>query len=233
MNRAVNFVSIDTVINKVLKNPLAANINPEDIIDSVVSILKLLNLRAAYATESCYVDVKDYKAKIQKAALNIVSVDYVTGRDRKVPMVVSTSGYRGVATDKERGLYTYFVNNKMITTSFKEGRIFVIFDTFVTDEDGHPMIPDSEAFILACVNESLLNVYNVMFDLGKIPERSLNRVERERAWYVGKAQEEFQGFLNMDHADAFGEDWTKFFEETNQHSTRDTYRVLNKAIKRQ
>lgn len=233
MNRAVNFVSIDTVINKVLKNPLAANLNPEDIIDSVISILKLLNLRGSYATESCVVTVKDYKGKIEKSALNIISVDYVMPNGRKVPMVTSTSGYRGLKGDHERGMFTYFVNNKMITTSFKEGKIFVVFDTLVTDDDGHPMIPDSEAFILACVNESLLNVYNVMFDLGKIPERSLNRIQTERAWYVGKAQEEFQGFLNMDHAESFGEDYTKFFERTDQHATRDTYRALNKSIKRQ
>lgn len=233
MNRAVNFVSIDTVINKVLKNPLAANLNPEEIVDSVVGLMKLLNLEGTYKSESCIIKIEDYKGKIPKGALNVKSVDYIAGNKRKVPMVTSTSGYRNTnAREQDKGRFTYFVNNRMITTSFKEGYVYVIFDTLVLDDDGHPMIPDSEAFILACVNECLLSIYSVMFDLGKLPERSLSRIERERNWYVGKAQEEFQGFLNMDHADTFAEEWTKFFHEQNTHSTRDVGRSDVESIKR-
>lgn len=234
MNRTVNNVSIDVIINKILKNPLAANLNPEEIIDSVISLIKLLNLNALYKIDYCFLDVKDYKARIPKPALSVKSVDFVLNNKRKVPMVVSTSGYRGTnQNEADRGRYTYYINNQMITTSFKEGKIFIIFNSIALDENNHPLIPDNESFLKACENDILVNLYSVMVDLGKLPMSSLQRVERERAWYIGQTQEHYQGFINEDHAESFARDWTRLFDNQDQHSNRDADRSVNQKTLRQ
>lgn len=233
MNRDVNFVSIDVIINKILKNPLAANLNPEEIIDSVISLVKLLNLNALYKIDYCFLDVKNYKARIPKPATSIKSVDFVLSNTRKIPMVVSTSGYRGTnQNEAEKGRYSYYFNNNMITTSFKEGKIFVIFNTLQLDENNHPMIPDNESFIKACENDILVNLYSTMVDLGKLPIQSLQRVERERAWYVGQTEEHFKGFINDDHAESFARDWTRLFDNQDQHYNRDANRSANQKIRK-
>lgn len=228
MNRSFNFITIDDIINKVYKNPLLKDVNPEDIIDTTVSLIKLLKLKDTYKRDHCILEVKEGKAKLPKPALNMISVDFMYG-DRKIPMVMSTSTYNNKNV-KDLGRYTYGINNRIITTSFREGKIYVTFDTFMIDEDNHPMIPDSEAFQKALLFRIKADAYAVLFDLGKLPEASLRRAEQDYYFYVGKTQEEFQSFANDDNMAAFANDWTSWFQKDNNHADRDGSRSIDRRL---
>lgn len=220
-NKSHNFVSIDVIANKIYKNPLLKDMNFEDIIDHALSVVRIAKVPGVYVEESCVKNVVDHKAMIPKTALNIKKVYHVSGRNN-IPMVMSSDSsfnqIDGRTDEKQRATLTYSVNNNMITTAARSGVIKVIFDTIKTDEDNIPMIPDSEALIMAIEAKIKFEVYSVLSDLGKISDRAVNRAETDYSWYIGKAQSEFQGFTNEDDMEGFINGWKRTFITSGEHS---------------
>lgn len=225
-NTNFNYVSLDVIANKIIKNPLLKDMNYEDIIDHALSVIKIIKVPGVYHQESCYLDVTDHKVAIPKNALNIKTVDMVF-QDRLIPMTISTSSlFNQVDKIKEENLSNmnscgkYTITNSLIKTSFESGKIFVTFDTIVVDENNIPMVPDSEALLRAIEAYIKLQAYTILADIGKLSERSLQRAETEYYFNVGKAQTEFQEFINEDHMESFLNGWTQMFPSQNDHLDR-------------
>lgn len=236
MNRNLNYISLDVIANKILKNPILKDMNYEDIIDHALSVIKIAKVPGTYREESCVLSVVDHKAAIPKNALNIKNVGVVRGGSCKnlnvTPMMHSSSSL-GSFTDElgdetvsksnrhnNESSSTYKINNQIINTSFKTGEIFIVFDTIKVDEDGIPMVLDSEALLRAIEAYIKLQAYTVMADLGKISERALNRAEQEYYFNIAKYQSEQQGFVNEDHAESFINSNTRLFHTKSSHNNR-------------
>jgi len=218
-----NYISLDVIANKIYKNPLLKDMNYEDIIDFSLSVIKIAKVPGVYHEESCYKDITDFKAGIPKSALNIKSVNFVQG-NRLIPMLESTNSLNN-QIDKIDHLHThtnfaYSINNQIIKTSCKSGKIFIVFDTIKIDEDDIPMIPDSEALIRAIEAYIKVQVYSVLVDLQKVSDRALNRAEQDYMWYIGKAQTEFQEFTNEDGAESFVNSNVRMFKTPSSHRNR-------------
>ena len=83
---------------------------------------------------------------------------------------------------------TYRVNNDFIFTNFDNGYLIMSYVGFPIDDEGYPLIPDDESFMRSA---SLEIAYNTAFKMamrGSINERFLDRLARERDWYVGQAK---------------------------------------------
>lgn len=239
-NRNYNYISLDVIANKIYKNPILKDVNYEDIIDFALSVVKIAKVPGVYQQEGCYKDVISHKVAVPKEALNIKSVD-LCYNNNLIPMVMSTESTLNQIskTHDNRDKYgysntsnRYTISNSLIITELPECKIFITFDTIRVDENGIPMIPDSEAFIRAVEAYIKLQVYTVMVDLGKLSERALNRVEQEYYFNIGKAQTEFQEIQNEDHMEAVINGSTKFFDIGNDHSTRYNKRGYNQVIKK-
>lgn len=233
MNKNFNFISLDIIANKIYKNPLLKNVNYEDIIDLTLSVIKVARISGLYIEESCNLKVEDFKTLIPKTSLNIKTVNYCRGKDI-IPMKRSsyTLNNQRDKTRYKNESYSYTINNQIIHTSFESGDIFITFDTIKIDEDGIPMIPDSEALIRAIIAYIKVEVYTVLVDLGKLGERALDRAEREYYFNIGKAQSEFQGFDNEDHLSSFQDGWSRLFVEGNDHDSRYENKMNPERIKR-
>lgn len=216
MNKNKTYVSIDVIANNIYKNPLLKDVNFEDIIDYTTSVLKILRLNDIYETNACYVDIKNHKGYIKAPFLNVVTVDKVQGQSLE-PMVMSNAHTHH---HTKEGSLSYDVENRMIHTSFKEGRIFVTFNSLKLDNDGLPMIPNSEALIKAIQALIKSEVYTIMFDLGKISKQSLDFARQEYYFNIGQAETEYKGFANDDDLESFVRDWTRPVQLDNAHATR-------------
>lgn len=216
MNKNLNFVSIDIIANNIYKNPLLKDINFEDIIDYTVSILKILRLNDIYEINACYIDIKNHKGFIKAPFLSVRTVDKV--ENNKLEPMVGTNAHTSFH-NKETS-FSYSVSNRMIHTSFKEGQVFVTFNSLKLDEDGLPMIPNSEALIRAIQAHIKAEIYNVMFDLGKITKQSLDMARQDYYFSIGQAETEYKGFANDDDIEAFVRDWTRPVQLKNVHKDR-------------
>jgi len=235
MNRSHNYVSIDVIANKIYKNPLLKDINFEDIIDYTLSVIKILRVPGVYKEESCYKEIENHMVALPKIALNIKTVDLCIG-NRLIPIRESTYSLSN-HTDKINQNYnhhnnTYSINNQILKTSCKQGKIFITFDTIKVDNDNIPMIPDSEALLRAVEAYIKIQVYTVLVDLNKLSERALNRAEQEYYFNVGKAQSEFQGFNNEDSIDSFLNGWKRTFNSEDEHRNRHSGDSIKQNINR-
>lgn len=233
MNKNSNFVSIDVIANNIYKNPLLKDLNFEDIIDYTVSVLKILRMSDIYETNACYVDIKNHKGYVKAPFLNIKTVDKVVNNEL-IPLVDSNAHSKYHNRDKKNSninSMSYSVNNRMIHTSFKEGKVFVTFDSLILDEDNLPMIPNSEALIRAIQSYIKSEVYSVLFDLGKIPKQSLDTARQDYFFCIGQASSEYKDFNNVDDMESFIREWKRPVQMENNHGNRDNFTNMREYVK--
>lgn len=225
------FVSIDVVANRILRHPLLKDTNYEDIIAYTVDVLRLVNVPRSYEEKSQYINIVEYKAKLPNNCLNVKSVDYIQSGSA-YPMVIATDSLHNqidkLTTNKKRNqcMYTYSLNANMIHTNQEEGRLFVVYDVLKCGEDGFPMIPDSIALRKAIESYIKYEIFSVLEDLGKMSGRAVEKANQEYSWYIGKAQTEFQGFINDDDLESFLRDFKRLFIQNKTHNHRHTYNVV-------
>lgn len=228
------FVSMDIVASRVTRHPLLKDMNYEDIIAYTLDVLKLAAVPRSYEEKGEYIDVEEYRARLPLNCLNVKTVDFIDGDDMLIPMVMATDSLHNHihkmpsdnAKKRNECVYTYTLNGDRIYINQEEGRLFVTYDTIKCGDDGFPMIPDSTALRLAIENWIKFNVFSVYEDLGKISGRAVEKAEQQYSWYIGKAQAEFQGFINDDDMESFLRDFKRLFIINKDHHTRGMYKVL-------
>lgn len=261
-SKAVTFVSMDLIANKIMKHPLMKSLNYEDIIDHAVTVLKLIKAPGIYKEDSCVKTIENHLAAIPKQSLNIISVEYIDDAGNQTPMVVNTntlakqfhkldtrmayaknivqSGdyspeiYSDPAVSKiqreqlvavvvpepVRNVFKYQVNNQRIVCSMASGRVMITFEMINADENGIPLIPNSESVIKAITSYIKTQVFEVLVDMNQLSERSLTRAEQDYCWYIGQAQTEFQGIGSVDEMEAFINSHVGLFNVSSLHSDR-------------
>jgi len=225
-----NFISMDVVASRITKHPLLKDINYEDIIAYTVDVLRLINMPRSYEEDSFYAEVIERKAKLPSDNLNVKTVDYIVN-GQAYPMVIATDSlHNQIHKLKEKrrneSAYTYSLNAGLIHCNQEDGVVFVTYDKLKCGEDGYPMIPDSVNVRLAIENYIKKEIFGVFFDLGKIPERSVQKAETDYDWYIGKAQTEFQGFINDDDMESFLRDFKRLFIQNSTHKDRHMHNML-------
>ena len=218
MSANLNYISIDTIANNIYKNPLLKSLNFEDIIDYTLSVLKILRMDNLYENYGCFVKIENYKGGLKGYPIKVLTVDKVVNNNKKIPMVVSNSHTN--FSNKNSDTNSYTIRNKVIHTDFERGTVFVVFTSLILDEDGLPMIPDSEALLRAIQAHIKAEVYSVMNDLGKLPRDSYMDAKQEYLFYIGQAENEFKDFINEDDREAFLRDWTRPIPVDSNHRTR-------------
>jgi hypothetical protein len=120
--------------------------------------------------------------------------------------------------DNSFGELKYMINGQAVVCSEKDGKVFISFERIHTDDDGIPLVPNSESLIKAIAAYIKIQVFEVLFDLGKLNERSVSRAETEYAWYIGQAQTEFQGLSSYDEMESFINEHVRLFNVSSLHS---------------
>lgn len=230
--RSYKYVSLDVIAERVKDHPLLQDINMSNIIKHTVDVLRLVKAPDTYVTEGCYRNIVDYKVAIPDNALKIMTVDIVNDNGYTTPAKVSTdslSKVRASLRDDRRDYgagYTYAQNNSMIIfqeESVKNGIAFITYLTLKCSDEGYPMIPDDVDLIKAIEEYIKVQHFRVYYDLGKIGQGSLELAQQEYAWYIGKAQENFQGFANEDEMESFLSDFKRLFIIERSHRDRHRY----------
>jgi hypothetical protein len=228
------YISIDHIIARLMRHPMLKDVNYDDMIAHAVDVLRLLKVPGQHEEKSCFKDIVEYKVRIPEESLNVKAVDLIKNKNH-IPMVMATDTAHNHLNNLNKNRNnttenTYSINGGMINTNQREGEVFIIYDAFKTDELGLPMIPDSIAVIKAIENYIKVQVFGVLVDLQKVSPNTLSRAEQEYGWYMGKAQSEFQGFVNEDDTESFLRNFKRLFINNNSHKDRGRYGV-NRELK--
>ena len=114
--------------------------------------------------------------------------------------------------------YTYTVNNNYIFTNFEKGCVAMSFLEIPTDEDGYPEIQDNQSLINALVYEIAWKVAQIDDQTDDIKSSTLNRIERDRDWYVAQANNSLKNAMK-DEESAWLNDDRRMITNANPHDS--------------
>lgn len=212
MSLTTRYVSIKTIMNRLLINPMMEGIQESDIVMYIADALKLIGAPMSYDDKTEFITITEYRGELPCDLLYIQQSRRVTENGTSFqPMrynsdTFSTAYHEIGSADLRHANGThdnsYTLNNGMIYASFPEGTMQMSYKALPVDEDGFPLIPDNVKFIKAVEEYVKCQWYRIQWELGKIPDKVFQKVEQESAWYIGAANTGAQ-LMTIDQAETF------------------------------
>lgn len=181
------YISIKVILDNLLDHPMLKDVTLERAINHTVNFMRIVGVPKMFQEKSAIVNIKEYRGMLPCDLYKIIQVRrYGCGTHNEVFRYSNDSFH---LSDVKQNSYdlTYKLQNNIIFTSMKEGDIEIMYNAFVVDEDGYPMIPDDAAFINALELYIKKYYFGILFDLGKIQQGVLQNVQQQYAWAVGQA----------------------------------------------
>lgn len=226
MALSTNYVSFKSILNRVYSNPLMEGANESDIAEYVGDVMSLIGAHSSYIDKVECMSIKNYRNELPCDLLYIQQTRKVGKNGNVTPMRYSSdifqSAYHEIGSPDffERPQnydFNYSLNNGVIYTNFKEGDIEMSYKAIHTDAEGFPLVPDDVKFRLAVENYIKYRWYSIQWELGKIPDKVLQKVEQEYMWYVGAAETRAQ-LQTLDQAESFKNAFTKILLSNTSYS---------------
>jgi len=183
------------------------------------------NYRGAVPCDLLY--IIQVKEKTTGAILRHSSDSFHTGLEKSeanLPAAVSEFNFPleantvNLLKDSCQNDLTYTINDCYIFTNFDEGELIISYKAFPTDQDGLPMIPDSQAFKQAIKFYIAEKVMAKLYIQGKVDGGRLQYISGERDWYVGKANSD-ANLPTMDQMETWKNEFVRLIPNINQHAS--------------
>ncbi|MBV1928397.1 MAG: hypothetical protein KUG81_02680 [Gammaproteobacteria bacterium] len=88
--------------------------------------------------------------------------------------------------------FTYTAQGGVIQTSFKTGSVEVSYKSIATDEEGYPLIPDTQEVKLALEYYILFRFFEPIWLLGKMSDKAFQYIDQKKCWYLASANTAMQ-----------------------------------------
>lgn len=219
-----NFKSIDTVLERILRNPLMNGVTKADIAQDVADCLILIGAPMSYEEKLFRGVVTEHRTEIPCDLLYIIQTRQKLENDHIVPMRYATdtfqSSYHQIGSPDfaVNSDSTYSVNRGFIYTSFEEGFVEMMYMAVTVDDEGLPMIPDDPSFEKALQYYVMAQHFEVLFMLGKITDKSFDYIQQQRDWYV--AQSSTKAIMPLiDQSESMRSSFSRMIYDENQAKT--------------
>lgn len=187
-----HFVSVKSIADRLMMNPLFKDVNFEFIIDKTVECLRLVNMPPIYISKAEKVTIKKFKGNLPVDLIYVEQV-YQSSSGGLVPLDKGTDilhdNYSSI--DKKSfkgGSITYSLSNSKINTNLENGEFIIAYKAISVDEDCYPMIPDNIKLIRCVESYIKYRWFDILNDLDKITDRKLQKAEADYCFNVGQAQ---------------------------------------------
>ena len=201
-----NYKSLGSILYKILRNPLCAELTYEDAAEYALECIKLLGAPVIYTTQNEHLQLISYKASLPCNLLYINGIRYFDCdidniNNRPVAMRESTNVYHLNPEEFDQSPYpfirnntefTYKIQNGIIFTSMEKGILEISYESIATDEDGYPLIPDNEKTSLALEYYIMSRYLEPLYLVGKITDKAYEYIQQKRYFYIPSAYTSLQ-----------------------------------------
>lgn len=171
----IHFVPIGEAIARVTRHPMLQKIDFEAALQYTLDFIADIGLPNIYENKTACVDIEKYKGFLP---CDVLSIDQVQN-DRTKTFLRSMTDTFGGTDSGLPAADSFMTSGRVITTSFKEGRVKIAYKAIPVDEDGVPMLPDNPVFMRALEAYIKAEVFSVYFDEGKIKGDVMNKAEQD------------------------------------------------------
>lgn len=219
--------SLKQILWKVMNNPLVYDLTYELAAEYAIEAIRLVGATLGYVDKVTdpLLAIVDYKAVLPADIVLVRGIRAFTKRDesenKAIAMTYATDLYHNSSScysNSNRGdiglEITYTIQSNIITTSFPDGFVEVAYQALPTDEDGFPLIPDNQDFLLAVEYYILFRYLEPLWMIGKITDKAFDYINTKKCWYIGAASSDMK-IANMDHVEAMMNSINRLIINTN------------------
>lgn len=207
-------ISIQVVIDKLLRDPLFNNIGLEAVVDYCIEFLQIVGVPDMFIDQYTHLEISDYRCILPEDCIEInqLLVDGIPARSATDTFQIAYNELKTVdnfdtlaakgsqiarsadITYKIQGEYAYF--------STEQGQVDLSYKAISLDENGLPTLPNDEALLRA------LRLYIeqawiiILWRAGKVSDKVYQDVQQRYAWAVGQCETSLRR-LSLDKAESF------------------------------
>lgn len=174
----ISYTNIREILDNLLQHDLLQDITLEQMVGYVIRFNGLFNAPNLYTEKSVFIDIEDYRGALP---CDLVSVKQV----RECKSNVSLRQISGTFFNPHSFEFAFKTQGRVIYTTFKEGKIEVVYLAVPVDEEGYPLILDNEKYKRALELYIKKDKFTKFFDSNKISQNVLQNVQQEYAWAAG------------------------------------------------
>lgn len=236
MTQEHKLISLDYIINKIKRHPLMVDLDPEIIIEQALTVVKLAGLDGLTVLDSCVKQLKTRAVKVPSDSEGIVEVYYskepvntedVSLNNKYIRMKNDTDNLGGLPNLNNAStnrVPSFKINGNVLVTNRETGYLLIVYNKYMVDGNGIPLVPDLESLLLAIENYIKKEYFSILLDIGKISNgASLNKAETDYTWYIGQTQSYLAGFKTNAEVESFLSYFRKLYKEDSTFYERDQY----------
>ena len=161
-------------------------------------------------------NIKQMNVEIPEGTFD--TTEWTQGEDGEytnTPIIVRGEGGKVNLIDRN---YTYRLNAGIIETNFEDGFVELVYNGFVTDCNGFPMIPDDVKFEKAVEWYLIERIDYKKWRKGELNERVYSHSQQQSSWYIAAARS--KGNLpSIDKMESWKNAMLRSILRPNQHAT--------------
>ena len=182
-----NYVSIRTVLDRLLKHPLLSDIDLDTTIQFVIDFIAVMGIPNIYIDKQATIHIENFKSILP---CDLIAINQVRLARNGVCLRAMTDSFNGTHSE-DNGELSFKTQGSVIFTSFKTGDIELSYKAIPTDDDGLPLLPDNPVFLKTLELYIKKEWFTILFDMGKISPAVLQNTQQSYAFAAGQCNNEF------------------------------------------
>jgi len=179
-----SYVDLDYIIEKVdREKPANARYNESDIKEIVAEGLREIGSIESFDVAETELTIRDGRTLMPNNMLHVLGIRDVTSNT----LLFKSSTLDKVGLESQ---YGYYKRGKYLYVNSSITKVAVIFNTYVKDDEGRPMVPDNQYFISAIVSKIVETLCKKLWLSGHMPYGTYEVIQIEWLYYLKSASVE-------------------------------------------
>ena len=188
MVNELRYISLREILSRVTRHAMLQEVDLEAVIQYTLEFFGLVGVPQIYEDKLDVVSIHNFKGELP---CDIIRINQVKDERSGIILRSMTDSFNTQSRFIPGGA-SFKTQNRIIMTSFPEGRVMISYKAIHTDADNLPMLPDDDVFLRALEAYIKLRVFEIKFDQEKIKRDVLDRAEQQYSYYVGKTINRFK-----------------------------------------
>lgn len=190
MVREIEYINIRELLSRVLRHKLLQEFTLEQAIQYTIDFIGIFGFPQLYEDKEAEVEICDYRGQLP---CDLIEINMVKECKTDIPLRSMTASFNpgGKYYNHLRQEPQFKTQNRVIITSFPEGKVIISYKAIPVDKDGLPLLINNPKYLKALELYVKCQMFTNLFDEGRITSQVLNHTEQEYAWAAGQLTEEF------------------------------------------
>lgn len=181
----ITYTNIRVILDDCMQHELLQDLTLEQVVGYVLKFNGIFNIPQMYTEKSTFIEIKDYRGKLPCDLVSIKQVRDI--KDNLALKELDNTFFNPNTKDK-----AFKTQNMVIFTTFKDGKVEVVYRAIPVDGEGYPMIIDNEKYKNALELYIKKDRFTKYFDAGKLHQSVLQNTQQEYSWAAGQLESELK-----------------------------------------